>query len=97
MNTFKEVYMLKIFETKNKKEFDKVMESLNEWGAKVYDAAYQEYSQMAKEENENVFKIFDDWWHGKCVTTDEYMSQYSQQDNKRAGDVILTAISSGFG
>ncbi len=80
-----------------KKIDDKLMDELNKWGAKVYGDAYRYYSNMAKEDNENVFRIFDDWWHGMCVTTQEYSSQFSEEDNKRAGNVILTAISSGFG
>jgi lysophospholipase L1-like esterase len=90
---------IKIFETKNNKEFDKVMDELNKWGAKMFENAYNHYSKMAKEENENVFQIFDDWWHGKCVTTQEYKSKYdfSEDDHNRAGSVILTAISNGFG
>lgn len=80
-----------------KKIDDTLMNELNKWGAEVYGNAYNHYSNMAKEENENVFKIFDDWWHGKCVTTEEYMSKFTDEDNKRAGDVILTAISNGFG
>lgn len=76
---------------------DKTMAKLNAWGAQVYGEAYERYSKMAKEENENVFKIFDDWWHGKCVTTEEYMSNFSEEDNYTAGSIILTAVSSGFG
>jgi lysophospholipase L1-like esterase len=88
---------IKLFETKNKKEYNKVMDELNKWGAAMYDNAYKYYSNMAKGENENVFKIFDDWWHGKCVSTKEYMSNYTEKDNRTAGDIILTAISNGFG
>jgi hypothetical protein len=76
---------------------DKVMDELNKWGAKVYDDAYSHYLKMAEEENENVAKIFDDWWHGKCVSTEKYKNNYSDSDHRRASDIILTAISNGFG
>lgn len=81
-----------------KKKIDKkVMDKLDAWGAQVYGEAYEYYYNMAKEENENVAKIFHDWWYGKCVTTEEYMSQFSEEDNRVAGNIIMTAISSGFG
>ncbi len=84
--------------TLGKKKIDsKLMDQLNNWGSKVYNNAYEHYSNMAKEENENVFKIFNDWWHGKCVSTEEYMSKFTKEDNRRAGNIILTAISNGFG
>jgi hypothetical protein len=80
-----------------KKVDDKTMKSLNEIGAKVYDEAYEYYSKMAKEDNENVYKIFDDWWHGKCVSTKEYTEKYSEEDRRKAGNVIMDAVSSGLG
>lgn len=80
-----------------KKLSDKTMKELNEWGAKVYAEAYDRYYKMAKDINENVAQIFNDWWHGQCVSTPEYESQYSKEDCRAAGDIILTAISAGFG
>ncbi|MFS1518584.1 hypothetical protein V1503_19285 [Bacillus sp. SCS-151] len=82
---------------RKKKLDDKTMKTLNEWGAKVYGEAYEHYLKMAKEENENVAIIFDDWWHGKSVCATEYKENFSEEENKRAGEIILTAVSHGFG
>lgn len=73
------------------------MDELNKWGAKAYGDAYEHHLEWAKNEGENVAKIFDDWWHGKCVTTEEYAANFTEWENRRAGDIILTAISRGFG
>lgn len=88
---------IKVTTTNTQKEFDKVMNELNDRASKIYDRAYLHYSEMAKGENENVFMIFDDWWHGKCVSTKEYEEKYSKEDNYTAGSIILSAISMGFG
>lgn len=88
---------IKIFKPKNKKEHNAVLNHLNEWGGAVYASAYNEFSNMAKNESENVFKIFDDWWHGKSVCTEEYKANYTAEEHKIASSIILTAISSGFG
>jgi lysophospholipase L1-like esterase len=80
-----------------KKKDEKTMKDFNEWTAKVYDDAYKYYSKMAKDENEDVFKLFDDWWNGKCVTTEEYKAKYSEKDRREAGGIILDAISKGLG
>ncbi|AKO91950.1 hypothetical protein BEH_07460 [Priestia filamentosa] len=89
--------ILKVFKTENKIERDKTMDELNEWGAKVFNDAYKYYSDLARNENENVFKIFDDWWKGKCVSTEEYMSKHTKENNDLAYGIIMTAISNGFG
>ncbi|AOZ61946.1 hypothetical protein QCM8_25 [Bacillus phage QCM8] len=90
-------FRLNVFRPKNKKEEDKVMEELNKWGAQMYAEAYAHYSALAKSEGDKVFTIFDDWWHGKSVCTDEYKSNYTEEEHRTASSIILTAVSNGFG
>ncbi|PAV30292.1 hypothetical protein CIL05_07430 [Virgibacillus profundi] len=89
--------MLKIFETKNKKEHDNVMEHLNNWASQMYSSEYDRCMKVAKSRNENVVAIFDDWWHGKRVYTDEYRLKYSKDDYDNASGIILETVSNGFG
>lgn len=87
--------LITIYETNNKAEREIVFKHLNEWAAEVYKNAYVRFLDMC--ENEDQRTIFTDWWNGKCVTTDEYESKFSPQDNYDAGGIILTACSEGFG
>ncbi|MGP0689763.1 hypothetical protein ACW5UC_24775 [Priestia aryabhattai] len=73
------------------------MDALNKWGARAFNNAYLYYSEMAKSENENVFMIFDDWWHGESVYSAEYMGKCTEEDHDMADGIIMTAISNGFG
>ncbi|PDZ55717.1 hypothetical protein CON15_19445 [Bacillus cereus] len=79
-----------------KKKNDAVLNHLNEWGGAVYDSAYKYYSNMAKNEGENVLKMFDDWWHGK-YNKKEYIARYTEEECEVADSIIFTAISGGFG
>jgi hypothetical protein len=73
------------------------MKLLNEWANELFNYAYLYYSEMAKRENDNVFMIFDDWWHGGSVYSKEYMEIYTKEDHDKADGIIMTAISKGFG
>lgn len=70
---------------------------LNKRTAKLYQCVYDKYSQMAKDQNENVFKIFNDWWNGKSVYNEEYRFNFKKEDIDKAESIILEVVSLGFG
>jgi len=89
--------MFQLFTFKRKKEKKELMNHLNEVGRQVYGDEYKRCLEIASTYNENVVKIFNDWWNGKCVSTKEYESQFPEQDLKHAGNIILETVSRGFG
>lgn len=86
---------MEILNFDNQKEFDNWLEDFNKQTAKIYTNAKEFYlSQCA---NNNIKTIFSDCWSGKCVETEDYQNQFSKADYNEAMDIIMTAISNGFG
>lgn len=86
---------LRVTEINSQDEFEEFMDALNKETKIIFDNAYRKYLSFC--ENDDQRTIFKDWWNGTPVSTDEYASKFSKEDNYTAGGIILEACSNGFG
>jgi hypothetical protein len=68
---------------------------LSGFTAAVFEAAYNIFKDMCKTDQSR--EVFIDWWNGKAVFNEEYGVEYSKEDLEDGHDIILHAISKGFG
>lgn len=74
---------------------EKFRNDLNGFTAAVFEAAYNIFKDMCKTDQSR--EVFVDWWNGKTVFSEEYGVEYSKEDLEDGHDIILHAISKGFG
>ncbi|MNW64761.1 hypothetical protein D3C74_430700 [compost metagenome] len=89
------MFDLRIHEFNSEQEKEDFLETLNKETKWIMKRAFEDFAGLC--ENDNQKKIFTDWWHGECVSTEEYKARFSEEDDYKAHSVILHACSMGFG
>ena len=86
---------IKIIEFNNDKEFNLWLKNFNNETAIYLDKMKMSYLLQCI--NYNSRKIFNDWWEGRSIFTDEYKNKYIKSDWDNAYNLIMDAISNGLG
>lgn len=86
---------LKMLEFDSIEDFKRWKDDFNKETAKVYNNALQYYMSLCNSDAEK--EILSDWWNGECVSANEYKPRFNKKDYDSAHNIILAAISMGFG
>ena len=86
---------MKIHMTDGYHRDEKFRTEINGFGAQVFAAAFEIFKDMCLTDQSR--EVFIDWWNGERVFNDEYAAKYSKEDLEDGHDIILHAISKGFG
>jgi hypothetical protein len=72
-----------------------VIDYLNSTTSTLYQSRYIYCMEQCK--TKGSAQIFHDWWHGICISSDEYQRHVNEEDYLDAHDWIMETISIGMG